>query len=111
MEIRKETCTHVHKRAIVDTVGDNTNSPVRDSGDSRLFLAGRFDYSCLQITLDRRRCGHAACYDKQPEDDLFEDNRLTIVKPSIQGFLRLPQLVQAFAINKPEKLADSQPEE
>jgi len=75
MEIGNDICTHVHERAIVDAVGDDANSPVRDSGDSGLFLTGRVDYPCWYITLDRRRRGHPTCFDKQPEDDLLKEKR------------------------------------
>lgn len=41
--------THVDERTIVDAVGDNANTPVRDSSDLRLLLlwTGRINYARL----------------------------------------------------------------
>jgi hypothetical protein len=51
-ERRKEKYTHVHKRAIVYAVGDDTGS--------RICLSGLLSCPCSSITLRGRRCSHAA---------------------------------------------------
>lgn len=57
--------THMHERAIGDAVGDDTDSPICDSGDLgllRLLNDGRLSYPRLQVVRYERSCGHSTWF-------------------------------------------------